>query len=142
MVAVTSKDPLAYKPALGWYDDLPAGERIVTPVQAEASIVAYAASRPQVDPCIPGQPATLYAREYSRGGSRLQDSGGSFVESLDIDEGAAGIELIALDSSTASGMPDVRLSVTQLRDGTLKTFRIALPPLVSKHRMSWRLIHD
>jgi hypothetical protein len=29
-----------------------------------------------------------------------------------------------------------------LRDGTLKTFRIALPPLVSKHRMSWRLIRD
>ncbi len=142
MVAVTSKDPLAYKPALGWYDDLPAGERIVTPVQAEASIVAYAASRPQVDPCIPGQPATLYAREYSRGGSRLQDSGGSFVESIFIDEGAAGIELIALESPTASGMPDIRLSVTQLRDGTLKTFRIALPPLVSKHRMSWRLIRD
>ncbi len=142
MVAVTSKDPLATKPALGWYDDLPAGQRIVTPVQAEASIVAYAASRPQTDPCIPGQPATLYAREFSRGGSRLQDSGGSFVESIDIDEGAAGIELIALESSSASGMPDIRLSVTQLKDATLRTFRISLPPLVSKHRMSWRLIHD
>ena len=143
MAAVTSKDPLAYKPALGWYDDLPTGERIVTPVQAEASIVAYAASRPQTDPCIPGQPATLYAREYSRGGSRLQDGGGSFVESLNIDEGAAGIELIAMESpSVSTGMPDIRLSVTQLKDGTLKTFRIALPALVSKHRMSWRAIHD
>jgi type IV pilus assembly protein PilY1 len=143
MVAVTSKDPLATKPAAGWYDDLPAGQRIVTPVQAEASIVAYAASRPQTDPCIPGQPATLYAREFSRGGSRLQESGGSFVESIDIDEGAAGIELIALESSSsASGMPDIRLSVTQLKDGTLKTFRISLPALVSKHRMSWRLIRD
>lgn len=143
MVAVIGKDALASRPAVGWYDDLPTGHRIVTPVQAEASIVAYSATRPQTDPCAPGLPATLYAREYSKGGSRLQDSGGSFVESIDIEEGAAGINLIALQSG-GSGMavPDIKLSVTQLRSGTLKTLRISFPPLVSKHRMSWRLIRD
>ena len=144
MLAVAGKDSLASKPLNGWYDDLPAGQRIVTPVQAEASIVAYAASRPQTDPCLPGQPATLYAREYSKGGSRLQDSGGTVVESIDIEEGAAGIELIALQSlaATASGIPEIRLSVTQLKDGALRTFKLSLPPLVARHRMSWRLIRD
>ncbi len=144
MVAVTSKDPLATRPAAGWYDDLPTGQRIVTPVQAEASIVAYSASRAQTDVCATGQPATLYAREYSKGGSRLQDTGGNFVESIDIAEGAAGIELIALQTGAAAGVgvPDIKLSVTQLKDGTLRTFNISFPPLTSQHRMSWRLIRD
>jgi type IV pilus assembly protein PilY1 len=144
MVAVTSKDPLASRPAAGWYDDLPAGQRIVTPVQAEASIVAYSSSSTQTDVCATGLPASLYAREYSRGGSRLQDSSGGFVESIDIAEGAAGIELIALQSGSASGVgvPDIKLSVTQLKDGTLRTFDISFPPLVSQHRMSWRLLRD
>ena len=144
MIAVTSVDPLASKPVVGWYDDLPAGQRIITPVAAEASIVAYSASRPQTDPCLPGQPATLYAREVSKGGSRLQASaGGAFVESIDIDEGAAGIELIALQTSGVAGaLPEIRLSVTQLKDGTIKAFNLKLPPLVSQHRMSWRLIRD
>lgn len=143
MVAVTSKDPLASVPATGWYDDLPSGQRIVTPPQAEASIVAYSATRPQTDVCATNPPATLYAREYSKGGSRLQ-SGGGFVESIDIDAGAAGIELIALLVPGASGsaMPTIRLSVTQLKDGTIRTVDISLPPLVSKHRMTWRVMRD
>ncbi len=143
MAAVTDKEPLTTLPAVGWYNDLPSGQRIITPVQAEASVVAYSATRPQTDLCATNPPATLYAREYSKGGSRLLDSGGSFVNSIAIEAGAAGIELIALQSDlTGVALPNIRLSVTQLKDGKIRTINISLPPLVSKHRMSWRLIRD
>ena len=61
------------KPAKGWFDDLPVGQRIVTPVQAALSLVAYVGTSPQTDPCLTGQPATVYAREYARGNSLLLD---------------------------------------------------------------------
>ena len=59
------------KPQFGWYDDLPAGQRIITPPQAAISLVAYAGTSPQTDPCLTGQPATLYVRDFSFGTSLL-----------------------------------------------------------------------
>ena len=50
------------KPAKGWFDDLPVGQRIVVPVQAALSLVAYVGTSPQTDPCLTGQPATVYAQ--------------------------------------------------------------------------------
>ena len=58
---------LSAEPAIGWYDDLPAGQRIVTPPQAAVSLVAYAGTSPQTDPCLTGEPATLYVRGFSYG---------------------------------------------------------------------------
>src|SRR5207247_6270551 len=63
---------LTQKPAKGWYDDLPAGERMITPVRAAVSVVAYAGTAAQDNPCLTGLPATLYVRGFSFGESLLQ----------------------------------------------------------------------
>jgi type IV pilus assembly protein PilY1 len=77
---VKDKDGLASKPANGWYDDLAAGERIVVPPQATLSTVVYSATLPQTDPCLTGQPANVYAREFSHGNSLITDDSGATVE--------------------------------------------------------------
>ena len=45
---------LAAEPTIGWYDDLPTDQRIVTPIQADISVIAYTGTSPQTDPCLPG----------------------------------------------------------------------------------------
>lgn len=146
MAVVSNATGLGSRPDKGWYDDLPLGQRIIVPVQAEVSIVAYAGARPQTDPCETGQPATLYARGFGRGESRLQTSaGGAFVESIDIAEGVAGIEIVSLKkagSTDANYIPDIRIGVTQLKDAKLVPYYLSLGGLTSLHRMSWRLIRD
>ncbi len=139
---------LASRPAYGWIDDLTdaAGQRVVVPVQAELSVIAYVATQPPgPDKCLTGQPSRVYAREFSRGNSRLQEvSGGPFVESIYVAEGAVGIELITLKSPLAAGsyIPEIRLGITRGSDGRLVPILIKLPDSVSKHRMSWRLLGE
>jgi type IV pilus assembly protein PilY1 len=145
LVAVTGNDGLATTPEKGWYDDLPPGQRIVIPVQAEASLVAYAASLPRGDdPCTPGRPGAVRAREFSRGRSLLQaTSGGGLVESVAIDDGIAGLAIVAVPpggSPSAAAAPDVRVAVTRQRDAALRLLPVRLPATPARHRMSWRLI--
>jgi type IV pilus assembly protein PilY1 len=134
---------LPAKPANGWFDDLPLGQRIVVPVQAALSLVTYVGTSPQTDPCLTGQPATVYAREYSRGNSLLVDNvTGAPVESIFVSEGAVGIELVALDgggSGGSGGLPDLRIAITAGTTGKV-TFIKPISSFVDKHRMSWRLL--
>ncbi len=97
MIPVTDAAGLAAKPAKGWFDDLPLGQRIVVPVQAALSLVAYVGTSPQTDPCLTGQPATLYARQYGSGNSLLLDDTGAMTESIFEAEGIVGIELVAIE---------------------------------------------
>jgi type IV pilus assembly protein PilY1 len=132
------------KPDKGWYDDLPAGQRIVTPVQAALSLVAYVGTSPQTDPCLTGQPATVYAREYARGNSLLLDTDGvTPVESIFAAEGGVGVELVALDGANgggSGGYPDMRIAITAGTTGKVTFIKPKNPDFSQKHRMSWRLL--
>ena len=142
-VEVTSANPLATRPDKGWYDDLPVGQRIVVPVQAALSVVAYSATSAQTDPCLTGQPATIYAREFSRGGSVLQDvANGPFQESFYSAEGGVGLDLVVLNDGAQTGIPEVRLAVTLGTTGRTMMVRIKLPDYLIQHRMSWRLLGE
>ncbi|HTR59225.1 MAG TPA: PilC/PilY family type IV pilus protein [Casimicrobiaceae bacterium] len=143
-VALANKTAgLSGKPAKGWYDDLPAGQRIITPVQAAISVVAYVGTSPQEDPCVPGQPATLYVRGYSLGESLLNDAGGNPVSGISEAQGAVGIDITIFSDSggpqSASGI-DIRIAVTSGTTGDVIFQHINPPQVLSQHRMSWRLL--
>jgi type IV pilus assembly protein PilY1 len=139
--ATEKLDGLTSKPANGWYEDLPTGQRIVTPIQAVASIVGYVATSPQLDPCLTGEPATVYVRQFSNGMSLLGDPNGTGrVASIYSAGGGVGLEIVVLaDNTSPSGGQDYRVAVT-LGDGTVKFFKIILPDILLAHRMSWRLL--
>jgi type IV pilus assembly protein PilY1 len=131
------------KPVKGWFDDLPVGQRIVVPVQAALSLVAYVGTSPQTDPCLTGQPATVYAREYARGNSLLLDDTNTPVESIFAAEGGVGVELVALDGASGGGTggyPDLRIAITAGTTGKVTFYKPKNPDFSQKHRMSWRLL--
>ena len=134
---------LSQKPVNGWFDDLPDGERIITPVQAALSVVAYAGTSPQDNPCLTGEPATLYVREFSLGETLLSDAGGNPVSGIGEVQGAVGLDIaIFSDSSganSASGV-DIRVAVTAGTTGDVVFQHIKPPSFLSAHRMSWRLL--
>jgi type IV pilus assembly protein PilY1 len=147
--ALTDKiNGLAQKPAKGWYDDLPAGQRIITPVQAAISVVAYAGTSAQDNPCLTGEPATLYVREFSLGESLLSDSGGNAVSGIDEVQGAVGLDIaIFSDSSGSSGGQggassglDIRVAITAGTTGDVVFQHIKPPSFLAAHRMTWRLL--
>jgi type IV pilus assembly protein PilY1 len=132
------------KPANGWYDDLPLSpnERIVTPVKAALDIVAYAGTQPQDNPCLTGEPATLYVRTFGTGESLLE-VGGNPVAGIGEVQGAVGLDVtIFTDSSgpqSASGI-DIRVAVTAGSTGDVVFQHINPPAELAAHRMSWRLL--
>jgi type IV pilus assembly protein PilY1 len=142
--ALTDKvNGLASKPAKGWYDDLPPGERIITAVKAAISVVAYAGTSPQDNPCLTGQPATLYVREYSLGESLLTDAGGIAVSGVAETQGAVGLDItIFSDSSgtdSSSGI-DIRVLVGPANLAADLFQHVKPPSFISAHRMSWRML--
>ncbi|MDQ6619575.1 MAG: PilC/PilY family type IV pilus protein, partial [Pseudomonadota bacterium] len=139
---VSDAKGLGGKPDYGWYDDLPAGQRIVVPPQAALSVVTYSATSAQTDPCLTGQPANIYAREYSRGNSLIADSGGNAVESFYSPEGGVGLELLALDGPTTGDVPNIVVGLTLGTTGKLKPITIIPPSFFAAHRMSWRLLSE
>jgi type IV pilus assembly protein PilY1 len=143
LVEVKDKDGLGSRPDFGWYDDLPAGERVTVGPQAVISIVAYSGTRPQTDPCLTGLPATIYAREFSRGNSVLEDDFGNIVESIDSPSGAVGMHLLSLESAGPPGSPPLlRIAITQGSDGRTRLIKVKPPEFLSAHRMSWRLLGE
>ncbi len=132
---------LAGKPDNGWFDDLPPGQRIVVPPQAALSVVAYAGTSPQDDPCLTGQPATVYAREFARGNSLITDDAGNIVESVYSPEGGVGLELLALDNG-GSDVPTIVVGLTLGTTGKLKPINVQPPAYFTAHRMSWRLLGE
>ena len=140
---VSDLNGLPTKPDNGWYDDLPAGQRIIVPPQAALSMVTYSATSPQNDPCVTGQPTNVYAREYARGNSLLlDDDGKTFIETKYELEGGVGLELVALDNATAYDVPNIVVGLTLGTTGKLKPIKVSPPAFFAAHRMSWRLLSE
>jgi hypothetical protein len=115
---------------------------MITPVQAAVSVLAYAGTAAQDNPCLTGLPATLYVREFSLGTSLLS-VGGSQVSGIAEVQGAVGLDIaIFVDSSSAGSAAgvDIRVAVTAGTTGDVIFQHITPPPFLSAHRMSWRLL--
>ena len=122
-------------PPHGWYDDLPAGSRLITPPVAAIGIVAYAATGAAIDPCEAGQPANVYVRQFASGESQLKD-GGSIVESIYVPEGGAALNVVKLyDASCAPGecIPQFRIVVSTKSNSTVIPLEIVPPGFVAQH---------
>ena len=143
MVALTDRvNGVASKPQFGWYDDLPAGQRIVTPPQAAISLVAYAGTEAQTDPCLTGQPAVLYVRNFSYGASLLTDLSGTPIVGISEASGAVGMGIFSFpgSGSGSNGSLDIRIGVTAGTTGDVTFFKVNVNFPFSAHRMSWRLL--
>lgn len=125
----------------GWLHDLPKGERIIAPIQAEVNLLVYAGSLPPENECLSGLAANIYAREFTRGASQLREKDGEpFVESIYSAEGAVGVELIKLYKGEGAAQPTFRVAITRGTDGKMISFPVNLPGVSAQHRMSWRLL--
>ncbi len=133
---------LTNKPDKGWFDDLPVGERIVVPIQAALSIIAYIGTSANPDPCLSGLSANVYARDYATGQSQLEDGGGTVIESFPIADGGVGIEIVSVQAPTG-GPPDIRIVITSPIPGRAPIVIKPKPPaLLTRHRMTWRLLGE
>jgi type IV pilus assembly protein PilY1 len=143
---------LTSKPAKGWFDDLPSGERMVTPVEAAISIVAYVGTSPQDNPCLTGQPATLYVREFATGGTLLTDTSGQGfgiaggsgtpVSGIAVSQGIVGAQIVSFLNASGddAGSLDIRVAITYGTTGDVVFYQLNLPAVLAAHRMSWRLL--
>ena len=126
----------------GWYDDLPADQRIVRPIAATVGLVAYISTGFPTDPCEVGQPANVYVRQFGNGESRLESSPGTFVETIYEPEGGAGLAIVSVidPSCTSNCVPQLKLAVTTSGPGRpeLKLFGAKLPGILNQSRISWR----
>ena len=106
-------------------------------------MVAYAGTSPQDNPCLTGEPATLYVREFSLGESLVSDASGNPVRGIGEVQGAVGLDIAiftdASGANSASGV-DIRVAVTAGTTGDVVFQHIKPPSFLSAHRMSWRLL--
>jgi type IV pilus assembly protein PilY1 len=134
---------LTIKPDGGWFDDLPAGDRIVVPPRAANGVIAYVATESVADDCLTGLPADIFARDYSLGQSLLHfdpfNDAGALIESYHSDAGGVGLQIVSFPPAAGSDTLDLRLAIT-FPDGKVKFFRPHIQGLVFGHRMSWRLL--
>jgi hypothetical protein len=109
--------------------------------------VAWAATSPNTDPCITGQPAEVFARGFSHGDSRLpDDSSGNAVNSLSSPDGAVGINIVSVPGNTG-GDPSVAVpllegEITLGSTGKVIPFTLTPPTFAYAHRMSWHLLNE
>ena len=134
---------LSGTPSKGWYDDLPAGQRIVSPVRAALSLVAYAGTAAQNNPCLTGEPATLYVRSFATGQSLIPSSTAGYdggTGGVSEPTGAVGLDVTVFTDAgtgTAAG-PDIRVAVTTAA-GTIVFQETLTQTGLANSRMSWRL---
>lgn len=124
----------------GWYDDLPLGQRIVVDVVAEFNVFSYTGTELQPDPCLTSLPAYIYARDFVQGESVVW-SGGAQVEYYFSNEGAVGLELVALEDPTKS-FPTIAIVYTKETNAAIEPVTIRPKAFGGGHRLSWRLLAD
>ncbi len=133
------------RPDKGWYFDLPAGQRVIVPVQAALSVVAFIGTSPQTDPCTTGQPATVYAKGFTQANTVLVDPiTGNLTGGIYSPEGAVGLEMIIVQPGPLDppGSVHLHLAVTLGTTGNILSPDVRLPDFVMQHRMSWRLLAE
>jgi type IV pilus assembly protein PilY1 len=133
--------------AKGWVDDLPQFSQVTTPYQAVLSLVVYAATKPQTDPCLTGQQADIYVRSFATGVSQIDSSAATGTgiscsdESCQSDSGAVNAEIIG---TTRDGSPtaDLAVAITLGTTGQLAKIPIKQPAWNYTHRLSWRILSE
>ncbi|HEY8242013.1 MAG TPA: PilC/PilY family type IV pilus protein [Casimicrobiaceae bacterium] len=123
----------------GWYMDLPVGERIITPIASELGLLGWAGSKPPDNECLPGLKASIYVRKFTNAESVVEDDTGTVVASLNVDEGAVGMEFINVYSTTPND-PTLKIAITLGTDGRTMYIDLAKGIFSGDHRMSWRLM--
>ena len=132
---------LTAKPSKGWYQDLPAGQRVVTPVVAALSLVAYAGTEAQDNPCLTGEPAVLYVRSFAIGETLLPGATAATAGGLDEPAGAVGLAVTIFSDAAgvqSAGGLDIRVGVTTAA-GTIVFQTTITQSGLGMNRMSWRL---
>ncbi len=124
----------------GWYNDLPAGQRIVQDVQADLNLVAYSGTAVQPDPCLTSLPAYIYARDFTTAESLIY-TGGVAQPYFFSTEGAVGLELVALDSATSS-FPKLAIVFTKETNASIQPVEVKPKSFGGGHRLSWRLLGE
>jgi type IV pilus assembly protein PilY1 len=154
LVEVTDANGTSGITAHGWYDDLALHSRVVTPYQAVLSLVVYSATKPQTDPCLTGQSADVFVRNFAQGVSQLDPSKftGSAADNCTAEScfsagGAVDAQIVGV---TADGSPTAHLSVLitvgggdgTLSSGMLMPIPIKQPAFDYSHRLSWRILSE
>jgi type IV pilus assembly protein PilY1 len=131
-------------PPKGWYDDLPAGSRMITPPVAAIGFVGYVATGTATDPCEAGQPAHVFARGFSNGESTLADTSGTPVESMYVPEGGAALNIVKLHDPSCTGdcIPEFRIVVSTKKDSTVIPVRLNPLIFAPQHRLSFRFLQQ
>ncbi len=124
----------------GWYNDLPAGQRIVVDPVAEFNIFSYAGTVLQPDPCLTSLPAYIYARDYVSAES-LVYTGGVQTLSYYSASGAVGLELLALEDPTKT-FKDITIVFSPETGADPIPVTIKPKTFGGGHRLSWRLLGD
>jgi hypothetical protein len=104
--------------------DLPKGERIITPIAAELGLVGWAGSKPPDNECLAGLKASIYVRKFTNAESISRTTRARVVPSLNVDEGAVGMEFVNVYSSTPND-PTLKLAITLGTNGKTKYIDIA-----------------
>ena len=145
--AVTDENGTAGINAKGWVNDLPQFSQVTTPFQAVLSIVVYAATKPQTDPCLTGQAADIYVRSFAQGVSQIDSAAATSsgitcsANSCESENGAVGAEIIG---TTADGSPtaDLAVAITLGSSGRIAKIPIKQPSWNYTHRLSWRILSE
>src|SRR5665213_454283 len=134
--------------AKGWYNDLALHSRIVSPYQAALSIVVYSATKPQTDPCLTGQSADIFVRDFSQGVSQIDPSQFTgtgtdtcTANSCSSEGGAVDAQIIGVtpDGSTS---PNLAVEITLGSSGKTMKIPIKQPAYDYSHRLSWRILSE
>jgi type IV pilus assembly protein PilY1 len=123
----------------GWYQDLPAGERIISPIAAELNLLGWSGALPPENECLPGLAANLYVRDFPHGGSQLLDEDGDPTAWIFAEEGAVGMEFVNIYSETPND-PTLKLAITLGTTGKTIYIDLVKNSTFGDHRMSWRLL--
>jgi len=140
MASATGVAGVAVAAPNGWYSDLAAGQRIVVDPVAEFNVFSFTGTVLQPDPCLTSLPAYIYARDFVNGES-LVFTGGVQTEYYFSQEGAVGLELVALEDPTKS-FPTIAIVYTRETNASIDPVTIRPKAFGGGHRLSWRLLGE
>ena len=132
--------------AHGWVHDLAEHSRIVSPYQAVLSVLVYSATKPQTDPCLTGQSADIFIRNFAQGVSQTDDSFSSTGVNCTADScssigGAVDAQIVG-STPDGSTSPDLYVAITLGTTGQLAKIPVKKQSYDYSHRLSWRILSE